>query len=52
MNVDAVVLMVVTILSIWGGLIAAIVAFREGSKRVPEETLEQSQIPGDRKGGI
>lgn len=52
MNPEAVVLMVVTILIVWGGLIAAIVAFREGSKRVSQDTLEQSQIPGDRKGGI
>lgn len=52
MNPEAVMLMVITILIIWGGLIAAIVAFREGSKRTSRETLEQSQIPGDRKGGI
>ncbi len=52
MSPEAIILMVITILIIWGGLVAAIIAFREGSKRVSKETLDQSQIPGDRKGGI
>lgn len=33
MNPEAIILMVVTILIIWGGLIASIVAFREATKR-------------------
>lgn len=52
MTPAAIILMVVTILIIWGGLIASIVAFREGGKRRSAETLRQSTIPDDRKGGI
>lgn len=52
MTPAAIILMVVTILIIWGGLIASIVAFREGSKRPDRARGKDASIPADRKGGI
>lgn len=52
MTPAAIILMVITILIIWGGLIASIVAFREGSKRTKKADLKATSIPADRKGGI
>ena len=52
MTPAAIILMVITILIIWGGLIASIVAFREGSKRMNGGRSKDSSIPADRKGGI
>lgn len=47
MNPEAVVLMVVTMVIIWGGLIAAVVAFRSANRRESQEATDQLQSRGE-----
>ena len=47
MNPEAVVLMVVTMVIIWGGLIAAVVAFHNANKRESQEAIDHLQSPGE-----